>query len=57
MNMCDSLVEVGHFACPTGHVGACQTSMDKQTAYNLGHLSSDPVVNEDGTITVLYTGQ
>lgn len=46
-----------HYHCPPGPIGACQTSFDALTAHNLGFLTSHPSINEDGSITITYTGQ
>ncbi|KAF2365181.1 Cation-independent mannose-6-phosphate receptor [Trinorchestia longiramus] len=56
INLCGPVNPVGYYACPPGNVGACQTSLNKHAAYNLGYITSDPVVNSDGTITIIYTG-
>ncbi|XP_018019432.1 cation-independent mannose-6-phosphate receptor isoform X2 [Hyalella azteca] len=56
LNLCGPVNPVGFYSCPPGNVGACQTSLNRQTAYNLGYITSDPVINSDGTITIIYTG-
>lgn len=56
LNLCGPMNPAYYYNCPTGNVGACQTSLNLQTAYSLGYITSDPIINEDGTITVIYTG-
>ena len=57
INICGPINKALYYACPTGNVGGCETSMDSHSAHNMGFLTSDPIVNEDGTISVLYTGK
>ncbi|XP_042211767.1 cation-independent mannose-6-phosphate receptor-like isoform X2 [Homarus americanus] len=56
INICGQVNEGTHYHCPLGPIGTCQTSIGRQTAYNLGFLTSHPVLNQDGSITILYTG-
>uniref|UniRef100_A0A2P2ICE8 Autophagy-related protein 27 n=1 Tax=Hirondellea gigas TaxID=1518452 RepID=A0A2P2ICE8_9CRUS len=56
LNICGPVNEAGYYQCPLGNLGACQTSMSRHTAYNLGFITSNPVINADNSITVLYTG-
>ena len=54
--MCGPLHEEYGVDCGGGSVGACEVGYSYLMAKNLGLVTSDPVVNEDGTITVIYTG-
>ncbi|XP_047488186.1 cation-independent mannose-6-phosphate receptor-like isoform X1 [Penaeus chinensis] len=56
INVCGQVNEGRHYHCPPGVIGACQTSFDAMTAHNLGFLTSHPSVNEDGSLTITYTG-
>ncbi|CAL4060201.1 unnamed protein product [Meganyctiphanes norvegica] len=56
INMCGGINDDPQYRCPEGHLGACQTSVSADASYNMGLLTSDPVVNAEGSITVLYTG-
>lgn len=56
INLCGQVNEGTYYHCPLGPIGACQTSVGRESAYNLGYLTSHPVINRDGSITVLYTG-
>ncbi|KAB7506987.1 Cation-independent mannose-6-phosphate receptor [Armadillidium nasatum] len=42
--------------CPPGPVGACQASISPSGSRNLGYITSNPVANSVGTLTLIYTG-
>lgn len=56
INVCGKINADPKNRCPEGQLGACQTSVSASASYNMGLLTSEPVVNADGSITILYTG-
>ena len=57
INMCGPINYQPDYDCPRGNVGGCETSSITRSARNIGFLTSDPVINDDESITVLYTGK
>ena len=58
LNVCGPLNPVAlRYGCPEGGLGACQTSLLRDRPFSLGLATSDPVVNGDETIIILYTGE
>lgn len=57
INVCGQVNSNTYHHCPSGPIGACQTDVMNNASYNLGFLTTDPVVNEDKSITILYTSK